>query len=59
MYLVPPPVGAPPYSLAKSPDASYTYVVVRADAKDAYVAANGKTLGDKAVRIEVARPKRR
>jgi len=37
----------------------YAYVVVRADAKDAYVAANGKTLRDQAVRIEVARPKRR
>jgi hypothetical protein len=36
----------------------YAYVLVRPDASDAYVAASGKLLRGKAVRIEVARPKR-
>jgi hypothetical protein len=37
----------------------YAYVLVRPDASAAYVAANGKPLQDKPVRIEVARPRRR
>ena len=37
----------------------YAYVLIRPDARDAYVAANGKPLKDKPVRIEVARPRRR
>ena len=37
----------------------YAYVIVKPDAKDAYVAASGKSLKDKPVRIEVARPRRR
>ncbi|HWT86787.1 MAG TPA: DEAD/DEAH box helicase [Myxococcales bacterium] len=36
----------------------YAYVLVRPDASDAYVAASGRLLRGKAVRIEVARPKR-
>jgi len=37
----------------------YSYVLVRPEAREAYVAANGKPLKDKPVRIEVARPRRR
>src|ERR1700738_1420131 len=37
----------------------YAYVLIRPDAREAYVAASGKPLKDKPVRIEVARPRRR
>ena len=37
----------------------YAYVLVKPAAADAYVAASGKTLKEKPVRIEVARPRRR
>jgi ATP-dependent RNA helicase DeaD len=37
----------------------YAYVLVRPEVKDAYVAASGKPLKEKPVRIEVARPRRR
>ena len=37
----------------------YAYVLVRPDARDAYVATNGKSLHDKPLRVEVARPRRR
>ena len=37
----------------------YAYVVIKPEAKDAFVAASGKTLKDKPVRLEVARPRRR
>src|SRR5581483_3007432 len=37
----------------------YAYVLVRPDARDAYVATNGKPLHDKPLRVEVARPRRR
>jgi len=37
----------------------YAYVVVKPEARDAFVAVNGKPLKDKPVRIEVARPRRR
>src|SRR3954462_5216 len=46
-------------ALAADVKGKYAYVVVRPEARDAYVAANGKTLRDKSVRIEVARPRRR
>jgi hypothetical protein len=36
----------------------YSYVLVRPDASEAYVAASGKLLRDKPARIEVARPRR-
>ena len=37
----------------------HAYVVVKPDSKDAYLAASGKSLRDKAVGIEVARPRKR
>jgi len=37
----------------------YAYVLVRPDSREAYVAANGKELKEKPVRIELARPRRR
>src|SRR5437868_7951646 len=37
----------------------YAYVLVKPEASAAYVAVNGKTLKDKPVRIEVARPRKR
>src|SRR6267143_1893964 len=37
----------------------YAYVLIRPDAREAYVAASGKLLKDKPIRIEVARPRRR
>ena len=37
----------------------YAYVVVRPEAKDAYLAMNGKPLKDKPLRLEVAKPSRR
>ncbi len=37
----------------------HAYVVVKPDAKDAYLAASGKALKDKAIGIEVARPRKR
>ena len=37
----------------------YAYVLVKPAAADAYVAASGKSLKEKPVRIEVARPRRR
>ena len=37
----------------------YAYVLVKPEASDAFVAANGKALKEKPVRIEVARPRRR
>ncbi|HUJ29295.1 MAG TPA: DEAD/DEAH box helicase [Myxococcales bacterium] len=37
----------------------YAYVLVKPEASDAYVAASGKPLQDKPVRIEVARPRKR
>jgi len=46
-------------ALAAEVKARYSYVIVRPDAADAYVALNGKPLKDKPVRIEVARPRKR
>ena len=46
-------------ALAAEVKPRYAYVVVRPDGADAYVAASGKPLKDKPVRIEVARPRRR
>jgi len=46
-------------ALAAEVKGRYAYVVIRPDARDAYVAANGKALNEKPVRIEVARPRRR
>jgi ATP-dependent RNA helicase DeaD len=37
----------------------YAYVLIKPEAKDAYVAASGRPLKDKPVRIEVAKPRRR
>jgi hypothetical protein len=45
--------------LAADVKPKYAYVLVRPDASDAYVSANGKQLLEKPVRIEVARPRRR
>ncbi len=46
-------------ALAADVKPRYAYVLIRPDARDAYVAASGNTLKDKPVRIEVARPRRR
>jgi hypothetical protein len=46
-------------ALAAEVKPRYAYVLIRPEARDAYVAANGKALKDKPVRIEVARPRRR
>ena len=45
-------------ALAADVKPRYAYVLVRPDAHEAYVAASGKTLKEKPVRIEIARPKR-
>ena len=46
-------------ALAAEVKPRYSYVLVRPDASDAYVAASGKPLKEKPVRIEVARPRKR
>ncbi len=46
-------------ALAADVKPRYAYVLVRPDAADAYVAASGKPLKDKPVRIEIARPRKR
>ena len=46
-------------ALAADVKPRYAYVLVQPGAHEAYVAASGKNLNDKPVRIEVARPKRR
>ena len=46
-------------ALAAEVKPRYAYVLVRPEARDAYVAASGNTLKDKPLRIEVARPRRR
>ena len=46
-------------ALAAEVKPRYAYVLVRPEARDAYVAASGNMLKDKPVRIEVARPRRR
>jgi ATP-dependent RNA helicase DeaD len=46
-------------ALAADVKPRYSYVLVRPDAADAYVALSGKPLKDKPVRIEVARPRKR
>src|SRR5438309_1850025 len=46
-------------ALAADVKPRYAYVLVRPDAREAYVAASGKELKEKPVRIEVARPRRR
>jgi ATP-dependent RNA helicase DeaD len=46
-------------ALAAEVKPRYAYVTVRPDVSDAYVAANGRTLRDKPLRIELARPRRR
>ncbi|HEY5675145.1 MAG TPA: DEAD/DEAH box helicase [Myxococcales bacterium] len=46
-------------ALAADVKPRYSYVLVRPDAADAYVALNGKPLKDKPARIEVARPRKR
>jgi ATP-dependent RNA helicase DeaD len=46
-------------ALAAEVKPRYSYVVVRPDARDAYVAVNGSALKEKPVRIEVARPRRK
>jgi ATP-dependent RNA helicase DeaD len=46
-------------ALAAAVKPRYAYVLVRPDAADAFVAASGKALKDKPVRIEVARPRKR
>ena len=52
--------GQPPDTvLAAEVKARYAYVLVKPEARDAYVAVNGKPLKDKPVRVEVARPRRR
>jgi ATP-dependent RNA helicase DeaD len=45
-------------ALAADVKPRYSYVLVRPDASEAYVAASGKLLRDKPARIEVARPRR-
>ena len=46
-------------ALAAEVKPRYAYVVIQPDARDAYVAANGRQLKEKPVRIEVARPRRK
>src|SRR4051812_5858348 len=46
-------------ALAADVKPRYSYVLVRPDAVDAYVALNGRPLKDKPARIEVARPRKR
>ena len=46
-------------ALAADVKPKYAYVVVKPEAQAAYVAASGKPLKDKPVRMEVARPRRR
>jgi ATP-dependent RNA helicase DeaD len=46
-------------ALAADVKPKYAYVVVKPEAQAAYVAASGKPLRDKPVRMEVARPRRR
>ncbi len=46
-------------ALAADVKPRYSYVLVRPDAADAYVALNGRPLKDKPARIEVARPRKR
>jgi len=46
-------------ALAADVKPRYAYVLVKPEASAAYVAINGKTLKDKPVRIEVARPRKR
>jgi ATP-dependent RNA helicase DeaD len=46
-------------ALAADMKPRYAYVLVQPDAREAYVAASGRPLKDKPVRIEVARPRRR
>ena len=46
-------------ALAADVKPRYSYVLVRPEAKDAYLAASGKPLKEKPVRIEVARPRKR
>jgi len=46
-------------ALAADMKPRYAYVLVRPDAREAYVAASGKQLNDKPVRIEVSRPRRK
>ncbi len=46
-------------ALAADMKPRYAYLLVRPDATEAYVAASGKPLKDKPIRIEVARPRRK
>jgi len=46
-------------ALAADVKPRYAYVLVRPETREAYVAASGKELKEKPVRIEVARPRRR
>ena len=46
-------------ALAADVKPKYAYVLVKPEAQGAYVAASGKPLKDKPVRLEVARPRRR
>jgi hypothetical protein len=46
-------------ALAADVKPRYSYVLVRPGSHDAYVAASGKNLNEKPVRIEIARPRRR
>jgi ATP-dependent RNA helicase DeaD len=46
-------------ALAADVKPRYSYVLVRPGSHDAYVAASGKNLNEKPVRIEIAKPRRR
>jgi ATP-dependent RNA helicase DeaD len=52
--------GQPPDTvLAAEVKARYAYVLIKPEARDAYVAVNGQPLKDQPLRVEVARPRRR